>query len=148
MRRSSVRVFVRPCSVNRLQSTSHENSHRGPTRGLIEFKFSNTYSRVNGLCFGYFQMFPERSPFDQKLRCPLLPMYPDFPTIRYMDSRKLVQRTNTWVNRVDFFYTYSRVNRLCFGYFQMFPARSPFDLKITLTPPPYVSRLSDHTVRV
>src|SRR5277367_383379 len=26
-------------SVNRLQSSSHENSHRGPTRGLIELKF-------------------------------------------------------------------------------------------------------------
>src|SRR5277367_5877349 len=42
-------------SVNRLQSTSHENSHRGPTRGLIEFNYFYTYSRVNGLCFGYFQ---------------------------------------------------------------------------------------------
>src|SRR5277367_1166662 len=70
-------------SVNRLQSTSHENSYRGPTRGLIEFNFFYTYSRVNGLCFGYFQIFPKRSPFDQKLRYPILPMYPDFLTIRY-----------------------------------------------------------------
>src|SRR5277367_7077360 len=54
---SSVRVFVRPCSFNRLQSTSHENSYRGPTRGLIEFEFFYTYSRVNGLCYGYFQIF-------------------------------------------------------------------------------------------
>src|SRR5277367_2091781 len=36
---SSVRVFVRPCSVNRLQSTYHENSYRGQTRGLIELNF-------------------------------------------------------------------------------------------------------------
>src|SRR5277367_4955818 len=44
--------------------------------------------------------------------------------------RKLVQRTNTWINRVEFFYTYSRVNGLCFGYFQIFPERSPFNQKM------------------
>src|SRR5277367_3269409 len=63
-----------------------------------------------------------------------------------MVSRKLVQRTNAWLIRVEFVYTYSLVNGLCFCYFKMFPERSPFDLKITLTPSPYVSRLSDHTV--
>src|SRR5277367_4095717 len=57
MRWSSMRVFVRPCSVNRLQSTSHENSYRGPTLGLIELNFFYTYSRVNRLCFGYFHFF-------------------------------------------------------------------------------------------
>src|SRR5277367_6695899 len=62
-----------------------------------------------------------------------------------MVSRKLSQRTNARLNRVDFFYTYSWVNGLCFGYFQIFPKRSPFDLKITLTltPFPYVRRLLD-----
>src|SRR5277367_3297148 len=65
-----------------------------------------------------------------------------------MVSRKLAQRTNAWLIRVDFFYTYSRVNGLCFGYFQIFPKRSPFDLKITLTPFLCVSRLSDHTVLI
>src|SRR5277367_6964597 len=64
---SSVRVFVRPCCVNRLQSTSHEISYRGPTRGLIELILFYTYSCVNGLCFGYFQIFPMRSPFDLKI---------------------------------------------------------------------------------
>src|SRR5277367_3120507 len=62
-----------------------------------------------------------------------------------MFSRKLAQRTNAWLIRVDFFYTHSWVNGLCFGYFQIFPERSPFDLKITLTltPFPYVRRLLD-----
>src|SRR5277367_5356443 len=62
-----------------------------------------------------------------------------------MASRKLVQRTNAWLIRFDFFYIYSWVNGLCFGYFQIFPERSPFDLKITLTltPFPYVRRLLD-----
>src|SRR5277367_3079308 len=61
-----------------------------------------------------------------------------------MVSRKLAQRTNVWLDRFEFFYTYSCVNGLCFGYFQIFPKRSQFDLKNTLTlpPPPYVSRLS------
>src|SRR5277367_6688101 len=35
-------------------------------------------------------------------------------------SRKFAHRTNGWVNRVEFFYTYSLVNGLCFGYFQFF----------------------------
>src|SRR5277367_6461706 len=64
---SSVRVFVRPCSGNRLQSTSHENSHRGPTRDLFELIFFYTHSWVNGLCFGYFQIFPKLYPFDLKI---------------------------------------------------------------------------------
>ena len=38
----------------------------------------------------------------------------------YMVSRKLAQRTNTWLIRDDFFYTYSWVNGLCFGYFKFF----------------------------
>src|SRR5277367_6746354 len=50
---------------------------------LIRIEFFYTYSWVNGLCFGYFQIFPECSPSDQKLRYPLLPMYPDFLNIRY-----------------------------------------------------------------
>src|SRR5277367_3056017 len=37
-----------------------------------------------------------------------------------MVSRKLVHRTNAWLIQVDFFYTYSWVNGLCFGYFQFF----------------------------
>src|SRR5277367_140130 len=45
-------------------------------------------------------------------------------------STKLVQRTNTWLNRVEFFYTYSCINGLCFGYFQIFPERSPFNQKL------------------
>src|SRR5277367_6688168 len=66
-----------------------------------------------------------------------------------MLSRKLVQRTNASLIRFDFFYTYSWVNGLCFGYFQIFRERSPFDLKITLTltPFPYVRRLLDLRVR-
>src|SRR5277367_2079185 len=63
-----------------------------------------------------------------------------------MVSRKLEQRNNAWLIRVKFFNTYSLVNGLCFGYFQIFPERSPFDLKITLTPFPYVRRLLDLTV--
>src|SRR5258706_11710828 len=39
---------------------------------------------------------------------------------RLMVSRKLVQRTNAWLNRVEFFYTYSWVNGLSFGYFRFF----------------------------
>ena len=35
-------------------------------------------------------------------------------------SRKLEHRTNGWVNRVEFFYIYSLINGLCFGYFQFF----------------------------
>src|SRR5277367_6241093 len=50
---------------------------------LIRVDFFYTYFWVNGLCFGYFQIFPKRSPFDQKLRYPLFTMYPDFLTIRY-----------------------------------------------------------------
>src|SRR5277367_4131429 len=67
-----------------------------------------------------------------------------------MVSRKLAQRTNAWLIRVDFFYIHSCVNGLCFGYFQIFPERSPFDLKITLTltPFPYVRRLLDLRVFV
>src|SRR5277367_5672062 len=78
MRWSSVRVFVRPCSGNRLQSTSHENSYRGPTGDLFDLIFFYTYSWVNGLCFGYFQIFPERSPFDLKITLTLTP----FPYVR------------------------------------------------------------------
>src|SRR5277367_1806856 len=78
MRWSSVRVFVRPCSGNRLQSTSHENSYRGPTGDLFDLIFFYTYSWVNGLCFGYFQIFPERSPFDRKITLTLTP----FPYVR------------------------------------------------------------------
>src|SRR5277367_5647951 len=63
-----------------------------------------------------------------------------------MFSRKLAQRTNAWLIRVDFLYTHSWVNGLCFGYFQIFPERSPFDLTITLTPFPYVRRLLDLSV--
>src|SRR5277367_663364 len=37
-----------------------------------------------------------------------------------MVSRKLVHRTNAWLIQVDFFYTYSWLNGLCFGYFQFF----------------------------
>src|SRR5277367_3879238 len=37
-----------------------------------------------------------------------------------MISRKLAQRTNAWLIRVDFFYKYSWVNGLCFGYFHFF----------------------------
>src|SRR5277367_2037832 len=78
MRWSSVRVFVRPCSGNRLQSTSHENWYRGPTGDLFDLIFFYTYSCVNGLCFGYFQIFPERSPFDLKITLTLTP----FPYVR------------------------------------------------------------------
>ena len=55
-------------SVNWLQSSSPENSYRGPTRGLIELNFFTQYSWVNGLCFGYFQIFPEHSALDQKIK--------------------------------------------------------------------------------
>src|SRR5277367_2643157 len=76
---------------------SNENSRRGPTRGLFELIFSYTYSWINGLCFGYFQIFPKRSPFDQKLRYPLLPTHPDFLTIRY-NIRK-VKHVNFFIIR-------------------------------------------------
>src|SRR5277367_3301300 len=64
-------------------------------------------------------------------------------------SRKLTQRTNTWINRVCFFYTYSWVNGLCFCYFHFFSCALSVRSKITLTlsHPPYVSRLSDHTIQ-
>src|SRR5277367_5368891 len=52
-----------------------------------------------------------------------------------MVSRKLVQRTNTWLNRVEFFYIYSWVNGLCFGYFQFFLALYARS-KLTLKTPP------------
>ena len=55
-------------------------------------------------------------------------------SIGYKVPRKLVQRTNAWLIRVDFFYTYSWVNGLCFGYFQFF-LRALRSIKITLTPP-------------
>src|SRR5277367_3923611 len=60
---------------------------------LIRVDFFSTYSHVNGLCFGYFQIFPNRSQFDQKLRQPLLPMYPDFLTIRYLQNLTTQERT-------------------------------------------------------
>src|SRR5277367_6533182 len=60
---------------------------------LIRIEFFYTYSCVNGLCFGYFKIFPEPSPFDQKLRYPLLPMYPDFLTIRYVPKWRLFGRS-------------------------------------------------------
>src|SRR5277367_13943 len=37
-----------------------------------------------------------------------------------MVSGKLVQRTNEWLNPVEYFYTYSWINGLCFGYFKFF----------------------------
>src|SRR5277367_6223005 len=52
---------------------------------LIGVDFFYTYSWVNGLCFGYFQIFPKRSLFNQKLRKPLFPMYPDFLTVPSCD---------------------------------------------------------------
>src|SRR5277367_3880085 len=48
-----------------------------------------------------------------------------------MVSRKFAQKTNSWLIRVDFFYTYSWVNGLCFGYFQILSKRSPFDQKLS-----------------
>src|SRR5277367_270433 len=57
MRCSSVRVFVRPCSVNRLQSTSHENSYRGPTRGLIELNFLHIFLCKMGYVLAIFKFF-------------------------------------------------------------------------------------------
>src|SRR5277367_3661976 len=35
-----------------------------------------------------------------------------------MISRKFVQKINALLNRIEFFYTYSWINGLCFGYFQ------------------------------
>src|SRR5277367_2855308 len=88
---SSVRVFVRPCSGNRLQITSHENWYRGPTGDLFDLIFFTQYSWVNWLCFGYFQIFPERSPFDLKITLTLTP----FPYVRrLLDLR--VCRIKTW----------------------------------------------------
>src|SRR5258706_14996240 len=65
--------------------------------------------------FWLFSIFPERSQKSRKK----LSMLCNRVTL-YMVSRKLVQRTNAWLNRVEFFYTYSWVNGLCFGYFRFF----------------------------
>src|SRR5277367_5802412 len=46
----------------------------------------------------------------------------------FMVSRKLERRTNASLNRVDYFYIYSLVNRLCFG-LAFIPARYRIDQK-------------------
>src|SRR5277367_6093958 len=50
-------------------------------------------------------------------------------TQSYMVSRKLVQRTNAWLNRYEFFYTHSWVNGL-FLLFHLFPERPSLDQKL------------------
>src|SRR5277367_66532 len=110
-----MRVFVRPCNVNRLQSTSPENSYRGPTRGLFELIFFTHIPGEMGYVLAIFKFFLSALRSIKNYVNVTPSSSPDFLTIQYT-VEPLKTRTDCIMSTQTLLYIFQHIQYWYFIY--------------------------------